>query len=103
MLRSGSTNFTDVGDYQASVRGAEFNLVFNCQKDFKARLTWIELCHLRLLSIQENLPRVARICWGQARSLFRSRHVTARPKYGMGWNYNWAISCSTAVASACIS
>ena len=59
MPRSGTTQFTDAADYQASVPGAKFNLVFNCQKDFEARLTWVELRHLRLLRGQENLPRVA--------------------------------------------
>lgn len=61
MPRSGTTGFTDAGDYQASVRGANFNLVFGCQQDFKARLTWVELRHLRLLRGQENLPRVAHV------------------------------------------
>src|SRR5271155_5356311 len=59
--RSGTTKFTDADAYQASIRGAEFNLVFSCQRDFEARLTWVELRHLRLLRAQENLPRVAHI------------------------------------------
>jgi AraC-like DNA-binding protein len=61
MPKSGTTRFTDAADYQASVRGAKFNLVFGCQKDFKARLTWVELRHLHLLRGEENLPRVAHV------------------------------------------
>jgi AraC-like DNA-binding protein len=61
MPRSGTTGFIDAADYQASVRGANFNLVIGCQQDFKARLTWVELRHLCLLRGQENLPRVAQV------------------------------------------
>jgi AraC-like DNA-binding protein len=61
MPNCGTTNFNDTGDYQASIRGAKFNLTFSCQRDFEARLTWVELRHLRLLRGQENLPRVAHI------------------------------------------
>ena len=61
MHRSGTTEFADVGDYQASIREAKFNLVFGVQKDFEARLTRVELRYLRLLRGQENLPRVAHI------------------------------------------
>ena len=62
MPNCGSTKFTEADDYQASARGGvSFNLVFNCQKDFKARLTWLKLRHLFLLRGQETLPRVAHI------------------------------------------
>jgi AraC-like DNA-binding protein len=61
MRGSGTTTFTDADDYQASIRGAKFSLVFRSQRDFKARLTWVELRHLRLLRAQENLPRVAHV------------------------------------------
>ena len=61
MPACGTTNFNDASDYQANIRGAKFNLTFCCQRDFRARLTWIELGHLHLLFGQENLPRVAHI------------------------------------------
>jgi len=61
MLRSGTTKFACADDYQASIRGAKVDLVFNCQRNFEARLTWVQLRHLRLLCGQENLPRVAHI------------------------------------------
>jgi AraC-like DNA-binding protein len=61
MPSCGTTIFTDPGEYQAGIRGAKFNFTFNHQKDFKARLTWVELRHVRLLRGQENLPRIAHI------------------------------------------
>jgi AraC-like DNA-binding protein len=61
MQRSGTTKFFDANDYQASIGGPKFDLVFSSQRDFQARLTWVELRHLRLLRGQENLPRVAHI------------------------------------------
>src|SRR5450759_4423301 len=61
MARCGTTIFNDASDYQASIRGAKFNIAFNSQRAFEARLTSVELRHLRLLHGQENLPRVAHI------------------------------------------
>jgi AraC-like DNA-binding protein len=61
MQRSGTAKFTNSDDYRAGMRGAKVDLVFNGQKNFEARLTWVELRHLRLLRGQENLPRIARV------------------------------------------
>jgi AraC-like DNA-binding protein len=61
MQASGTYKFTDVGNYQSSIRRAKCNYVLSCQKDFEARLTWVELRHLHLLHAQENLPRVAHV------------------------------------------
>jgi AraC-like DNA-binding protein len=61
MQRSGTIRFTDAYDYQANIRGAKFDFVFNCQINFAAQLTWVDLGHLRLLRCQENLPRVAHV------------------------------------------
>jgi AraC-like DNA-binding protein len=61
MPRCGTAIFTDPDDYQSGIRAVKFNFTFNHQKDFKARLTWVELRHVRLLRGQENLPRVAHI------------------------------------------
>jgi AraC-like DNA-binding protein len=61
MQESGTAKFTDADDYRANIRGAKIDLVFNSQRNFEARLTWVEFRHLRLMHGQENLPRVARI------------------------------------------
>jgi AraC-like DNA-binding protein len=61
MQRSSTTKFNDADDYCASIAGGKLDLVFNCQKDFQAQLTSVELRHLRLLRGQEYLPRVAHL------------------------------------------
>ena len=61
MERSGTAKFTDADDYRENIRGAEVDLVFNSQRNFEARLTWVEFRHLRLMRGQENLPRLAHI------------------------------------------
>jgi AraC-like DNA-binding protein len=61
MRRNGTRKFTDAAEYQAAIRGPQFDLVFTCQKEFEAQLTSVKLRHLRLLRGQENLPRVANI------------------------------------------
>lgn len=61
MKRSGIAKFTDPGDYQANIHGAGFDIVFDCQIKFEARLTWAKLGQLCLLGCEEKLPRVAHI------------------------------------------
>ncbi len=61
MQRSGTNKFTDACDYQANLRGAKFDFVFDCQIGFEARLTRVELGLLRLLGCEEKLPRVAHV------------------------------------------
>ena len=61
MQRSGTAKFTDPDDYRENIRGAKVDLVFNSQRNFEAKLTWVEFRHLRLMRGQENLPRVAHI------------------------------------------
>ncbi len=56
---TGTTVFSDPGDYQAGFRGARINLVFTGPGTFGARLTSVSLPHLKLFSIQESLPRIA--------------------------------------------
>jgi AraC-like DNA-binding protein len=63
MQRSGTARFTDADDYRENIRGAKVDFVFNSQRNFEARLTWVEFRHLRLLRGQENLPRVAHIAF----------------------------------------
>jgi AraC-like DNA-binding protein len=59
MPATGTTTFSDPGDYQAGFRGATINLVFTGPGIFAARLTSVSLPHLELFSMQESLPRIA--------------------------------------------
>jgi AraC-like DNA-binding protein len=59
MQGSGTAKFTEADDYQENIRGAKVDLVFSSQRNFEARLTWVEFEHLRLLRGRENLPRAA--------------------------------------------
>jgi AraC-like DNA-binding protein len=63
MQRSGTEKFIDADNYRANIRGAKVDFVFSSQKDFEAKLTWVEFRQLRLLRGQENLPRVARVAF----------------------------------------
>ncbi len=59
MSCSGTTNFVRPDRYQANFPDAELQLHFTGQGSFKARLTHVELPHIRLLKAEENLPRIA--------------------------------------------
>jgi len=59
MIGCGTTTFTDPDDYRVNVPGANVNLVLTGSGRFKARATWVELPRLRLIRIEENLPRIA--------------------------------------------
>jgi AraC-like DNA-binding protein len=63
MQGSGTAKFIDADDYQANIRGAKVNIVFSSQRNFEARLTWVEFRQLHLLRGQENLPRVAHLAF----------------------------------------
>lgn len=63
MQRSGTAKFIDAGDYQANIRGAKVDFVFSSQRNFEAKLTWVEFHQLHLLCGQENLPRVAHVAF----------------------------------------
>jgi AraC-like DNA-binding protein len=54
-----TTTFFDPGEYQAGFRGAAINLVFSDPGIFTAHLTSVSLPNLKLLSVRENLPRIA--------------------------------------------
>lgn len=58
MPASGSSIFTDADGYQASLQDI-LDLVVLHPRDFRARLTWVELPKLRLLRGQEASARVA--------------------------------------------
>ena len=66
MQKNGTERFTDADVYRANIRGAKVNFVFSSQRNFEARLTWLELAHLRLMRGQETLPRVAHIAFSPA-------------------------------------
>jgi AraC-like DNA-binding protein len=62
MSGDGTRRFSDPDDYQATIEGATgatVKLVHTGGGDFKARLTWLSLPHLRVLLGRENLPRIA--------------------------------------------
>ena len=59
MSNSGTSIYVDPDDYQAMVREGRINLVLANAVGFKARQTWVEFSHLRLLRTEETLPRVA--------------------------------------------
>ena len=63
MQRSGTEKFTDADVYRANIRGATVDLVFSSQRNFEARLTWVEFRQLHLLRGQEILPRVAHVAF----------------------------------------
>jgi AraC-like DNA-binding protein len=64
----GTSVFTDPDDYCGSYRGAKINLIFTGHGIFRARLAWIELTNLHLLSVQESLPRIASLAMAPKRS-----------------------------------
>jgi AraC-like DNA-binding protein len=59
MLGCGTTTFTDPEEYRVGIPGASINVVLTGSGDFKARLAWVNLRRLRLVRIEENLPRIA--------------------------------------------
>ena len=59
MSNSGTSIYVDPDDYQGMVREGRINLVLANAVGFKARQTWVEFSHLRLLRTEETLPRVA--------------------------------------------
>jgi AraC-like DNA-binding protein len=62
MAGDGTRRFSDPDDYQAAIEGATgatVKLVQTSGGNFKARLTWLSLPHLRVLLGHENLPRIA--------------------------------------------
>jgi AraC-like DNA-binding protein len=83
MLGCGTTTFTDPEEYRVGIPGARINVVLSGTGDFKARLTWVNLRHLRLVRIEENLPRIAfvRLGPGPIFVSFATRHTA--PVY---WN-----------------
>jgi hypothetical protein len=75
MNRSGTSTFTNPDDYQAGIGGAslggtraDFTIIGG--REFKARLTWLNLHHLRVVRGSEDLPRIAYISLPPDRSVF---------------------------------
>jgi AraC-like DNA-binding protein len=72
---SGTSTFTDPDAYQAvigaaSLGGSSANFIVTGGGDFKARLTWLNLRHLRVVRGSENLPRIAYISLPPDRVIF---------------------------------
>jgi AraC-like DNA-binding protein len=59
MPENGRSTFSSPDDYQAGIGGAKVNLIVTGGGNFKARLTWLKLLHLRVLRGCESLPRIA--------------------------------------------
>ena len=60
MLGGGSSVLTDVDEYEAALPG-RVGLLPTTPGAFRARLSWVELPHMCLLSAHEAAPRIARI------------------------------------------
>jgi AraC-like DNA-binding protein len=59
MPTNGTTIFYERDDFQTGFRGAAINLVIIGPGKFTARLTSVNLPHLRLFVVEESLPRIA--------------------------------------------
>jgi hypothetical protein len=59
MPASGTSTYFDPDDYRSKFRGARINLVFGHLRNFKVRLTRVELSHVHLHRVEEKLSRVA--------------------------------------------
>src|SRR6516165_4866411 len=59
MPGGGTRTFLEPDHYEASLRQAQIGAVIVPRSKFKARLTWAELHHLRVLRCEEDAPRVA--------------------------------------------
>ena len=67
MPASGSTIFTDADGYQASLRDI-FDLLVLDPREFRARLTWVEMPNISLLRAREDSSRVAYVTFPQERA-----------------------------------
>jgi AraC-like DNA-binding protein len=78
MLSCGTTTFTDPEECRVGIPGTSINPVVSGGGDFKVRLTWVNLRRLRLVRIEENLPRIAfvRLAPGPIFVSFAVRHTT---------------------------
>lgn len=61
MPDSGTSTFSNPDGYLAGIGGVRINPIVTSGGNFKARVTWLTLHHLRVLGGQENLPRIAYI------------------------------------------
>jgi AraC-like DNA-binding protein len=58
MAQTGTATFSNPDDYCAAFGSATVKLTVTGRGDFNARLTWLNLGHLHVLRIRENLPRI---------------------------------------------
>jgi AraC-like DNA-binding protein len=59
MSNSGTANFADPDGYECAFGGTHVQLTVTGRGDFIARLTWLNLRHLKVLRGCEELPRIA--------------------------------------------
>jgi AraC-like DNA-binding protein len=78
MVGCGTTTFTDPQEFRVGIPDASINVVLTGSGDFKARLTWVTLRRMRLVRIEENLPRIAfvRLAPGPIFVSFAVHHTT---------------------------
>ena len=70
MVASGTATFTNPDLYQSSIGEANIELTFTAGGDFKARLTWLSLGHLRAVRGSENIPRIGYFSLPPGRAIF---------------------------------
>lgn len=58
MADSGTVTFANPDDYRAAIASMTVSLIVTAGGDFNARLTWLNLHHLRVLRARESLSRV---------------------------------------------
>jgi|SRR6188508_229283 len=83
MTGFGSKAFTDPDSYRASLRQAGIRLVLAGGVDFAARVSWLDMPCLRLLAIEEKVPREASLSLPPS-PLFVSFPLADRPS--LVWN-----------------
>ncbi len=70
MVASGTATFTNPDLYQSSIGRTNIELTFTAGGDFKARLTWLNLGHLRVVRGSENIARIAYFSLPPERAIF---------------------------------
>lgn len=83
MTGCGTTTFTDPDDYRTNVPGVSIELVLTGCDRFRARVTWAAMRHLKLVCVEETVPRIAFVSLAPA-LIFFSFPLTSDPR--LAWN-----------------
>ena len=70
MIASGTATFTNPDQYWSGIGGSNIELTFTGGGAFKARLTWLNLRHLRVVRGYETIPRIAYLSLPPERAIF---------------------------------